>query len=115
MRLRCARSCTSLTAFPPWHWTNNSRLERRGRCWRYPSRPKGGVIEAQCAPLLSFLHVAAAERSAIPFATADLEVVAPDKALEEQRMDILQRYLPKHLPTLYRPSAVTQTHNWSTS
>ena len=30
----------------------------------------------------------------IPFAAADLEVVAPDKSLEAQRMEILQRDLP---------------------
>ena len=50
---------------------------------------EGGGVEAQCAPLLSFLRAAAEEGLAIPFATADLEVVAPDKALEAQRMDIL--------------------------
>ena len=43
---------------------------------------KGGAVEAQCAPILSFLRAAAVEGSAIPSATADLEVVAPDKALE---------------------------------
>ena len=30
----------------------------------------------------------------IPFAAADLEVVAPDKSLEAQQMEILQRDLP---------------------
>ena len=54
---------------------------------------KGGAVKAQCAPLLSFLRAAGVEGSAIPFATADLEVVAPDKVLEAQRMDILQRDL----------------------
>ena len=56
---------------------------------------EGGDIEAQCASLLSFMRAAAVEGSAIPFATADLEVVAPDKALEAQRMDILRRDLPR--------------------
>ena len=50
---------------------------------------KGGGVEAQCAPLLSFMCAAAVEESTIPFATADLKVVAPYKALEAQRMDIL--------------------------
>ena len=36
---------------------------------------RGGAVKAQCAPLLSFLRAAAVEESAIPFATADLEVV----------------------------------------
>ena len=60
---------------------------------------KGGDVEAQCAPLLSFLRAAAVEGSAIPFATAELEVVAPDKALEAQRMEILQRDLPARFDT----------------
>ena len=78
---------------PPWISTNNSRLGLHGRCWQEPSRPKGGGVKAQCAPLLLFLRAVAVEGSSIPFATADLEVVAPDKALEAQRMEILQRDL----------------------
>ena len=58
-----------------------------------PTILKGGGVKAQCAPLLSFLRAVAVEGSSIPFATADLEVVAPDKALEAQRMEILQRDL----------------------
>ena len=54
---------------------------------------EGGGVEAQCAPLLSFLRAAAVEGSAILFETADLEVVAPDKALEAQRIEILRRDL----------------------
>ena len=42
---------------------------------------EGGAVEAQCAPLLSFLRAATVEGSAIPFAVAKLEVVAQDKAL----------------------------------
>ena len=57
---------------------------------------EGGAVGA---PLLSFLRTAAVEGSAIPFATADLEVVAPDKALEAQRMEILQRDLPTRFNT----------------
>ena len=98
-RSRCARSCTSLNASPPWYWTSNSCLKRRGRCWREPSRPKWGGVKAQCAPLLSFLRAAAVEGSAIPSETADLEVVAPDKALETQRMEILQRDLSPRFDT----------------
>ena len=60
---------------------------------------KGGAVEAQCAPLLSFLRAAAVEGSAIPFATADLKVVAPDKAPEAQRMEILRRDLPARFNT----------------
>ena len=60
---------------------------------------EGGAVEAQCAPLLSFLRAAAVEGSAIPFAPASLEVVAPDKALEAQRMEILRRYIPARLDT----------------
>ena len=60
---------------------------------------EGGAIEAQCVLLLSFLCAAAAKGSAIPCATADLEVVAPDKALEAQRMEILQRDLPARFDT----------------
>ena len=55
---------------------------------------EGGGGEAQYAPLLSFLRAAAVEGSAIPFETVDLEVVAPDKALEAQPMEILRRELP---------------------
>ena len=51
---------------------------------------EGGDVKAKCAPLLSFLRAAAVEGSAIPFATADREVVSPDKALEAQRMYILR-------------------------
>ena len=47
----------------------------------------------KCAPILSFLRAAAVEGSAILFATAELKVVAPDKALEAQRMEILRRDL----------------------
>ena len=50
---------------------------------------RGGGVEAQCAPHISFLCAAAVEGSAILFETADLEVVTPDKALEAQRMEIL--------------------------
>ena len=50
---------------------------------------KGGSVEAQCVPLLSFMRAAAVEGSAILFETADLEVLAPYKALETQRMEIL--------------------------
>ena len=43
----------------------------------------------------------------IPFEAADLEVVAPDKSLEAQRMEILQRDLPARFDTgaLGGPSA----------
>ena len=47
---------------------------------------EGGVVETQCAPLLAFLRAAAVEGSMIPFAAADLKVVAPDKSLAAQRM-----------------------------
>ena len=60
---------------------------------------KGGDVEVQCAPLLSFLRAAPVEGSAIPFMTADLEVVAPDKALEAQRMEILRMNLPARFDT----------------
>ena len=36
---------------------------------------------------------------AIPFEASNLKVVAPDKALEAQRMDILQRDLPARFDT----------------
>ena len=52
---------------------------------------EGGGVEAQCAPLFSFQRAAAVEGLAILFETADLKVVAPDKALEAQRMEILLR------------------------
>ena len=91
---RCALSCTSRTALSPWRWTSISHLERRGRCWEAPYHRRGGVVETQCAPLLDFLHAAAVEGLVIPFEVSDLEVVAPDKALEAQRMEILQRDLP---------------------
>ena len=55
---------------------------------------KGGAVETQCAPLLSFMHAAAVDGLVIPFEASDLEVVAPDKALEAQRMEILRRDLP---------------------
>ena len=55
---------------------------------------KGGDVEAQCAPLLSFLRAAAVEGSAILFEAADLKVVTTDKALDAQWMEILQRDLP---------------------
>ena len=58
---------------------------------------KGWAVEAQCTPLLSFLHAAAVEGSAIPFETADLEVITPDKALEAQQMEILRRDFPPAL------------------
>ena len=60
---------------------------------------KGGEVEAQCAPLLSFLRAAAVEGSAIPFKTDDLKVVAPDKALEAQQMETLRRDLPVRFDT----------------
>ena len=55
---------------------------------------EGGVVETQCAPLLAFLRAAAVKGSVIPFGASDLEVVAPDKLLEAQRMEILQRDPP---------------------
>ena len=36
---------------------------------------------------------------AIPFEASDLEVVAPDKALEAQQMEILRRDLPAQFDT----------------
>ena len=60
---------------------------------------EGGAVEAKCAPLLTFLRADAVEGSAILFATADLEVVAPDKVLEAQRMEILRRDLPARFDT----------------
>ena len=50
---------------------------------------EGGAVETQCAPLLAFLRAAAVEGSVIPFEASDLKVVAPDKVLEAQRMEIL--------------------------
>ena len=50
-------------------------------------------------PLLLFLPADTLEGSAILFATAGLKVVAPDKALEVQRMEILQRDLPARFDT----------------
>ena len=47
----------------------------------------------------SFLRAAAVDGSAIPFEAADLKVVTPDKALEEQRMEILQLDIPAHFDT----------------
>ena len=55
---------------------------------------EGGVVDTQCAPLLAFLRAAAVQGSTIPFEAADLEVVAPYKSLEAQRMEILRRDLP---------------------
>ena len=68
---------------------------------------EGGVVETQCAPLLAILRAAAVQGSVIPFEAADLEVVAPDKYLEAQRMDILRRDLPARFNSgaLGRPSA----------
>ena len=60
---------------------------------------EGGAVEAQCAPLLYFLRAAAVEGSDIPFEASDLEVVAPDKALESQWMEILRRDLPARFNT----------------
>ena len=40
------------------------------------------------------MRAAAVQGSMIPFEAADLEVVAPDKSLEAQRMEILRRDLP---------------------
>ena len=57
---------------------------------------EGGVIETQCAPRLAFLRAAAAKGLVIPFEASDLEVVAQDKALEAQRMEILQRGISPH-------------------
>ena len=51
-----------------------------------------------CAsPLVS--RAAAVEGTAILFAIADLEVVAPEKALDAQQMVILQRDLPARFDT----------------
>ena len=69
-----------------------------GACRRHLVQGGGGV-EAQCAPLLSFMCAVAVEGSAIPFDMADLEVVAPDKELEAQRMEILRRELPARFDT----------------
>ena len=60
----------------------------------------GRAIEAQCAPLLSYLRAAAVEGSAVSFEAADLKVVAPENALEAQRMEILQRDLPARFDTV---------------
>ena len=57
---------------------------------------EGGVVKTQCAPLLAFLRAAEVQGSMIPFEAADLEVVAPDKSLEAQRMEILRRDLLAH-------------------
>ena len=84
--------------FTPWRWTSSSRLERRGQC-RGSHIIQGGGREAQCASLLSFLCAAAVDGSAIPFEAAHLEVVAPHKALEEQRMEILKKDLPTRFNT----------------
>ena len=58
-----------------------------------------GDVEVQYAPLLSFLCAAVVEGSAIPFATTNLEVLAPDKGLEAQRMEIIRRDLPARFDT----------------
>ena len=58
---------------------------------------RGGGVEANCAPLLSFLCATAVLGSAIPFATAKLEVIALDKELEAQRMEILRKGSPRAL------------------
>ena len=55
---------------------------------------EGGAVKTQCAPLLEFLRAAAVKGLVIPFEAYDLEVVAPDKVLEDQRMEILRRDLP---------------------
>ena len=55
---------------------------------------KGGAVEDQRAPLLSFLRAAAVDGLSTPFEAAELEVVTPDKALEAQWMEILRRDLP---------------------
>ena len=60
---------------------------------------EGGTAEAQCAPLLAFLRAAAVEVSVIPFEASDLEVLAPDKDLKSQRMEILRRNLPARFDT----------------
>ena len=56
---------------------------------------KGEHVETQCAPLLSFLRTEEVQGSVIPFAAADLEVVAPDKSLKAQLMEILRRDIGK--------------------
>ena len=61
--------------------------------------PKGGAVNTQCAPILAFLRAAAVEGSVILFEAYDLEVVAPYKYLEAQRMEILQRDLPTRFDT----------------
>ena len=58
---------------------------------------EGRAVEAQYAPLLSFLYAAAVDGSAIPFEGDDLEVVTPDKALEAQQMEILLLDLPTRI------------------
>ena len=60
---------------------------------------EGGVVETQCAPLLAFLRAAAVKGSVIPFEVSGLKVVAPDKFLEAQRMEILRRDLPARFNT----------------
>ena len=55
---------------------------------------EGGAVETQCAPLLAFLCAAAVKGLVILFEASFLEVVALDKSLEAQRMDILQRDHP---------------------
>ena len=47
---------------------------------------KGEPVQAQCTPLLSFLRATALEGLVIPSEASDLEVIAPDKDLEAQRM-----------------------------
>ena len=47
---------------------------------------EGGAVEFQCAPLLAFLRAAEVEGSVIPFEASDLEIFAPNKALEAQRI-----------------------------
>ena len=73
--------CTSLTVLYPWPSTINLCLTVLAGA----ISSEGGTVKAKCAPLLSFLRAAAVEGSAIPFAMADLEFVALDKALEAQR------------------------------
>ena len=50
---------------------------------------EGLAVEIQCPLLLAFLRAATVKGSVIPFEASDLEVVAPDKALEAQWMEIL--------------------------
>ena len=68
---------------------------------------EGGAVKTQCAPLLAFLCAAPVEASVILFEASDLEVVAPDKTIEAQQMEILQRDLPTRFDTesLRGPSA----------